>query len=92
MGNAGPRAIERPAAIPSLGILSERSSPSRVRFAAKNAPLTAPGRSEDFSATKEWEFSGTAALRVAGPVSPGYPLKTQKSDIIKKTNNRIDEL
>ena len=38
--------IFRPA-FPSSAILSERSSPSRVRFAASNngAPLTAPGRS-----------------------------------------------
>ena len=38
--------IFRPA-FPSSAILSERSSPSRVRFAAPNngAPLTAPGRS-----------------------------------------------
>ena len=40
-------------AIPSRGIVSERSSPSRVRFAAQNAPLTAPGRSEHLSARKE---------------------------------------
>ena len=35
-------------AFPSSAIISERSSPSRVRFAAPNngAPLTAPGRSE----------------------------------------------
>ena len=34
-------------AFPSLSIILERSSPSRVRFAAPNngAPLTAPGRS-----------------------------------------------
>ena len=32
--------------IPSRGIIPERSSRSRVRFAAKNAPLTSPGRSE----------------------------------------------
>src|ERR1017187_7118985 len=39
--------IFRPA-FPSSAIVSERSSPSRVRFAAPNngAPLTAPGRSE----------------------------------------------
>src|ERR1035441_10123636 len=38
--------IFRPA-FPSSVIISERSSPSRVRFAAPNngAPLTAPGRS-----------------------------------------------
>src|ERR1035437_8857180 len=38
--------IVRPA-FPSSAIISERSSPSRVRFAAPNngAPLTAPGRS-----------------------------------------------
>src|SRR5215469_14295573 len=79
VGNSDFPTIERRGAIPSHGILSERSSPSRVRFAAKNAPLTAPGRSEDLSVTKEWEISGTAALHVAGPMSPGYPLKTQKS-------------
>ena len=35
-------------AFPSSAIISERSSPSRVRFATPNngAPLTAPGRSE----------------------------------------------
>ena len=38
--------IFRPA-FPSSAIISERSSPSRVRFATPNngAPLTAPGRS-----------------------------------------------
>jgi hypothetical protein len=38
--------VFRPA-FPSSAIISERSSPSRVRFAAPNngAPLTAPGRS-----------------------------------------------
>jgi len=43
-------------AIPSRGILAERSSPSRVRFAAPNsgAPLTAAGRSAHLSAKKEW--------------------------------------
>ena len=69
VGNSVFPTIERRGAIPSHGILSERSSPSRVRFAAKNAPLTAPGRSEDLSVTKEWEISGTAALHVAGPMS-----------------------
>jgi hypothetical protein len=48
-------------AIPSCGILSERSSPSRVRVArARGAPLTAPGRSEPIAASKEWGFSGVA--------------------------------
>jgi len=46
--------------------------------------LTAPGRSEDLSVTKEWEISGTAALHVAEPMSPGYPLKTQKSQEYKR--------
>src|ERR1700746_796746 len=36
------------------GILADRSSPSRVRFAAKDAPLTAAGRSAHLSAKKEW--------------------------------------
>src|SRR5665647_2722570 len=40
-------------AFPSSAIISERSSPSRVRFAAPNngAPLTAPGR----SGQRSWE-------------------------------------
>ena len=50
----GPRKL----AIPSRGILAERSSSSRVRFAAKNALLTAAGRSAHFSAKKECEVSG----------------------------------
>jgi hypothetical protein len=39
--------VELRSAFPSSPILSERSSPSRVRYAAPNtgAPLTAPGRS-----------------------------------------------
>ena len=39
--------LELRSAFPSFAILSERSSPSRVRYAAPNtgAPLTAPGRS-----------------------------------------------
>ena len=39
--------LELGTAFPSFHILSERSSPSRVRYAAPNtgAPLTAPGRS-----------------------------------------------
>jgi hypothetical protein len=47
-------------AIPSGGIVAERSSPSRLRFAAPSAALTALGRSENLSAMKEWAFSGLA--------------------------------
>jgi hypothetical protein len=48
-------------AILSHGIIVERSSPSRVRFAAPNngAPLTAAGRSAHFSARKEWGSPAT---------------------------------
>src|SRR4029077_3370359 len=44
-----------PPAFPSSAIISERSSPSRVRFAAPNngAPLTAPGRSEQHRLGRE---------------------------------------
>jgi hypothetical protein len=38
---------------PPSGSVAERSSPSRVRCAAQNAPLTAPDRSENCSARKE---------------------------------------
>jgi len=41
----------------SSGMVPERSSPSRVRCAAQNAPLTAPGRSEKPAAKKgRWNF------------------------------------
>jgi len=53
--------------------------------------LTAPGRSEDLSVTKEWEISGTAALHVAEPMSPGYPLKTQKSHLIRRFPQSVHE-
>jgi hypothetical protein len=45
--NGGPPLATLRPAFPSSAIISERSSPSRVRFAAPNngAPLTAPGRS-----------------------------------------------
>src|SRR5271167_2773455 len=48
------------ATVPFLpdGMVTERSSPSRVRSAAKNAPLTAPGRSEHPPVRKEREILG----------------------------------
>jgi SRSO17 transposase len=51
-------------AFPSSGIISERSSPSRVRFAAPNngAPLTAPGRSENPLLIRGKGSFGTAHL------------------------------
>ena len=42
------------------GMVTDRSSPSRVRYAAKNAPLTAPGRSAHPPARKEREILGMA--------------------------------
>jgi hypothetical protein len=47
-------------AIPSRGIVAERPAPSRVRCAAKNAPLTARADSAQFSAMKEWGLYGMA--------------------------------
>src|ERR1019366_5835136 len=49
--NGGPPFADLSPAFPSSAIISERSSPSRVRFAAPNngAPLTAPGRSGQHS-------------------------------------------
>jgi len=51
-------------AFPSSAIISERSSPSRVRFAAPNngAPLTAPGRSK-----QRLLIRGKGSLRTAPP-------------------------
>ena len=43
----------RRSTFPPSGMVAERSSPSRVRCAAQNAPLTAPGRSARCSARKE---------------------------------------
>jgi len=43
----------RRSTFPPSGSVAERSSPSRVRCAAQNAPLTAPGRSENCSARRE---------------------------------------
>src|SRR5271168_936325 len=45
------------------GMVTDRSSPSRVRYAAKNAPLTAPGRSAHPPARKEREILGMANQR-----------------------------
>ena len=42
------------------GMVTDRSSPSRVRYAAQNAPLTAPGRSAHSPARKEREILGKA--------------------------------
>ena len=54
-------------AFPSSPIISERSSPSRVRFAAPNngAPLTAPGRSDNTFWTRG-KGSCRTAYRVGG--------------------------
>jgi hypothetical protein len=54
-------------AFPSSAIISERSSPSRVRCAAPNngAPLTAPGRSDNTFWTRG-KGSCRTAYRVAG--------------------------
>jgi len=46
---AQPSSTGRATFLPS-GMVAERSSPSRVRCAAQNAPLTAPGRSAKPSA------------------------------------------
>jgi len=55
-------------AFPSCAIISERSSPARVRFAAPiGAPLTAAGRSQPLSC-----HEGKAALaRVLAAAEPG---------------------
>jgi hypothetical protein len=50
--------------LPGEGLISERSSPSRVRFAAPNngAPLTAPGRSGQHFLEEGKAHSETAPL------------------------------
>jgi hypothetical protein len=45
------------------GMVTDRSSPSRVRYAAPNAPLTAPGRSAHPPVRKKREISGKAKQR-----------------------------
>jgi hypothetical protein len=45
------------------GMLTDRSSPSRVRYAAQNAPLTAPGRSAHPPARREREILEKANQR-----------------------------
>ena len=63
--------IFRPA-FPSSAIISERSSPSRVRFAApyNGAPLTAPGR----SGQRFWEEGKAHSERLPwqGTTSPPF--------------------
>ena len=53
-------------AIPSRRILAERSSPSRVRFAAPNsgAPLTAAGRSADVVVSENSVLAGNAEVMI----------------------------
>ena len=53
-------------AIPSRRILAERSSPSRVRFAAPNsgAPLTAAGRSADVVVSENSVLAGKAEVMI----------------------------
>src|ERR1700690_1373602 len=58
------------------GMVTDRSSPSRVRHAAQNAPLTAPGRSAHPPARKEREILGKANQNLldADRHSHGRPL------------------
>ena len=66
----------------SSGMVPERSSPSRVRCAAQNAPLTAPGRSEKPAAKKgRWNFR-KANLTATGLLMEGA-LEIRKLLILK---------
>src|ERR1700690_3089617 len=64
------------------GMVTDRSSPSRVRYAAKNAPLTAPGRSAHPPARKEREILGKANQNLldADRHSHGRPLHSKPSE------------
>jgi hypothetical protein len=66
-----PSPVFRPA-FPSSAIISERSSPSSVRFAAPNngAPLTSPGRSDN--ATMKWERLPPKGPGNQSPLSPPF--------------------
>ena len=73
------------------GMVTERSSPSRVRYAAKNAPLTAPGRSAHPPARKEREILGMANqkqikiyLTRTGLLMEGHYAHPMKEDVKKK--------
>ena len=61
------------------GMVTDRSSPSRVRYAAKNAPLTAPGRSAHPPARKEREILGMANQNLLDLDRPshGRPLRSK---------------
>src|SRR5271154_4402945 len=73
---------ERPLPFLPDGMVTDRSSPSRVRSAAKNAPLTAPGRSAHPPARKERESLGKAKQNLLdlGRPSHGRPL-TQSPEL-----------
>jgi hypothetical protein len=64
----------REATVPFLpdGMVTERSSPSRVRSAAKNAPLTAPGRSAHPPVRKEREILGKANQNLLDADRPSH--------------------
>ena len=59
------------------GMVSDRSSPSRVRFAAQNAPLTAPGRSAHPPARKEREILGMAKQNLLDADRPSHGRRSQ---------------
>ncbi len=63
---------ERPLPFLPSGMVTDRSSPSRVRYAAKNAPLTAPGRSAHPPARKEREILGRAHQNLLDADRPSH--------------------
>jgi hypothetical protein len=76
------------------GMVADRSSPSRVRFAAQNAPLTAPGRSAHPPARKEREILGMANQNLldADRPSHGRPLHSsaQRKAMMSVMASRVE--
>jgi hypothetical protein len=54
------------------GMVTDRSSPSRVRYAAKNAPLTAPGRSANPPPGRKGTFVGKANQNLLDTDRPSH--------------------
>jgi hypothetical protein len=79
----------RKLAIPFRGILAERSLRSRVRFAAKNALLTAAGRSAHSSAKKEWRFPERRA-RFAAELTEGPKIVNTFSQTVEREEWQCD--
>ena len=89
MGRRG-KSKNREATVPFLpdGMVTDRSSPSRVRYAAKNAPLTAPGRSAHPPAMKEREILGKTNQNLLDPDRQRNGRKQEAICLLSEDNGR----